>query len=269
MPPFHIVVMALAEGITELLPIGSSAHSVLFSAVSGWPEQGLALDLAVHLGLLAALLAYLWRDMLHLGEGFADLVRGKVGVEARQLPPLLIAALPLLILGWPVERFAPAAELGGVAMVAWTSMGFAVLLFFADRFALTVQRIEHLRLGHAFFIGLAQLLGLAPGIGRLGAVILAARLFACERREAARLALLLSVPALASACILEALGLAEAGGAVPASDLLWAAGIAALAGFLAIAFLMRWLETGKFGIFVAYRLLVGGALVYLLYFRGA
>jgi undecaprenyl-diphosphatase len=140
LPPFHVVVMALAEGIAELLPIGSSAHSALFSAVSGWPEQSLALDLAVHLGLLAALLAYLWPDLLRLGEGFADLVRGKDGVEARQAPPLLVAALPALILGWLIQRFAP-IDFGGVAMVAWTSMGFAVLFFFADRFAFTVQRI--------------------------------------------------------------------------------------------------------------------------------
>jgi undecaprenyl-diphosphatase len=109
---------------------------------------------------------------------------------------------------------------------------------------------------------------LAPGIGRLGADILAARLIACERQEAARLALLLSVPALACACVLEGLGLGDAPNATPLADLLWAGGIAALAGFLAIAFLMRWLETGKFGIFIAYRLLVGAVLLYLLYFRG-
>lgn len=266
MPPFHIVVMALTEGIAELLPVGSSGHSVLFSTVSGWPEQGLALDLAVHLGLLAALLAYLWRDLLHLVQGF--LLRGKHEVEARQVPPLLIAALPALALGWAIQRFAP-VDFGGVAMVAWTSMGFALLLLIADRFALTVQRLEHLKLSHAFFIGLAQLLGLAPGIGRIGGVILAARLFACERQEAARMALLLSVPTLACASIFEGLGLADAPGATSVADLLWAGGIAALAGFLSIAFLMRWLETGKYGIFVAYRLLVGGALLYLLYFRGA
>jgi undecaprenyl-diphosphatase len=260
--------MALTEGIAELLPIGSSAHSVLFSAVSGWPEQGLALDLAVHLGLLAALLAYLWRDLLHLGEGLSGLLRGKDGVEARQVPPLLVATLPALILGWAIERFAP-VDFGGVAMVAWTSIGFAVLLLVADRFALTVQRLEHLSLGHAFFIGLAQLLGLAPGIGRLGAVILAARLFACERQEAARMALLLSVPALACASILEGLSLADAPSATSITDLLWAGGIAALAGYFSIAFLMRWLETGKYGIFVVYRLLVSGALLYLLYFRAA
>ena len=268
MPPFHVVVMALTEGITELLPIGSSAHSVLFSAVAGWPEQSLALDLAAHIGLLAALLAYLWRDLLRLGEGFADLVRGKEGVEARQVLPLIVASLPPLVLGWFIQRYA-SVDFGSAPMVAWTSMGFAMLLFFADRFALTVQRIEHLSLADAFLIGLAQLLGLAPGIGRLGAVVLAARLFACERQEAARMALLLSIPALAGACVSEALGLGDAPGAAPATDLLWAGGIAGLAGFLAIAFLMRWLERGKFGIFAAYRLLVGGALVYLLYFRGA
>jgi len=268
LPPFHLVVMALTEGIAELLPVGSSAHSVLFSAVSGWPEQGLALDLAVHLGLLAALLAYLWRDLLHLVEGFVHLVRGKDEVMARQVPPLLVAALPALVLGWAIQRFAP-VDFGGAAMVAWTSIGFALIFLVADRFALTVRRIEHFSLGQAFFIGLAQLLGLAPGIGRIGAVILAARLFACERQEAARMALLLSVPVLACASILEGLGLADAPSVTSTVDLLWAGGIAAVAGFLSVTFLMRWLETGKYGIFVAYRLLVGGALLYLLYFRAA
>ena len=94
-------------------------------------------------------------------------------------------------------------------------------------------------------------------------------LLAFERQEAAGMALLLSVPALACASILEGLGLADAPSATSITDLLWAGGIAALAGYFSIAFLMRWLETGKYGIFVAYRLLVGGALLYLLYFRAA
>jgi undecaprenyl-diphosphatase len=267
LPPFHVVVMALTEGITELLPIGSSAHSVLFSAVAGWPEQSLALDLACHLGLLAALIAYQWRDLFRLVEGMGDLLRRKDGTEARILMSVFAVALPPLAFGWLVQRYG-VFDLGTAGAVAWSSIGFAVPFLLADRFALTVTRIEHLTLGQSFLIGLAQLLGFAPGIGRVAAAILAARLFACERQEAARLAMLSSIPALAGACVAEWLGLGDAPGAVPLGDLFWAGGLAGLAGFLAIAFLMRWLKRGKFGIFAGYRLLVGGALVYLLYFRG-
>jgi undecaprenyl-diphosphatase len=268
LPPIHVVVLALLEGLSEVLPIGSSAHSVLLSAVAGWPEQSLALDLAAHLGVLAALVLYFWRDLLRVAIGFLDLLRRKERVEIRLVPPLLAGTLPLIAFGWVVERYLPPG-LGGLPVVAWTMIGFALLLYFADRYELTVRRIEHMTLIQAGVIGASQLLGFFPGIGRVGAVMLTARLFACERQDAARFALLLSIPALMLASVEEALGLAAAPGAQSALAIAWSGVIAGLAAFLATAFLMRWLGQYRFGIFVLYRLLIGAGLLYLLYVRPA
>lgn len=268
MPPIHVVVLALLEGLSEVLPIGSSAHSVLLSAVAGWPEQSLALDLAAHLGVLAALVLYFWRDLLRAAVGLFDLLRRKERSEIRLFPPLLAGFLPLVAFGWAVERYLP-PDLGGVPVVAWTMIGFALLFYVADRYGLTVRRIEHMTLIQAGLIGTSQLLGFFPGIGRAGAVMLTARLFACERQDAARFALLLSIPALALASVEEALGLASSPGAQSALAILWSGVIAGLAAFLATAFLMRWLGQYRFGIFVLYRLLIGAGLLYLLYLRPA
>ena len=268
MPPIHVVVLALLEGLSEVLPVGSSAHSVLLSAVAGWPEQSLALDLAAHLGVLAALTLYFWRDLLQAAIGFVDLVTRKERGEVRLLPPLLAGALPLVALGWAIERYLPPG-LGGIPVIAWTMIGFALLFYVADRYGLTVRRIEHMTLVQAGLIGASQLLGFFPGIGRAGAVMLTARLFACERQDAARFALLLSIPALALASVEEALGLAASPGAQPALAILWSGVIAGLAAFLATAFLMRWLGQYRFGIFVLYRLLIGAGLLYLLDLRPA
>lgn len=267
MPFLHIVVLALVQGITEFLPISSSGHLILVPGVTGWPDQGLVIDVAAHVGTLCAVLVYFWRDVAAMLGGLSRLSHGRVDDGARLAFHLAIATLPALAIGFLVQHFL-GDRLRSIEIVAWTMIGFGIVLFIADRVGLTVRRLEHMHGGQALVIGVAQTLAFVPGTSRSGITIVAARLFGYERAEAARFSFLLSIPAIAAAGLLEGYKIVQAGDWSQLHDAALTAGLSAIAGFAAIAFMMAWLRRANFTIFVVYRLLLGAALLYLIYFRG-
>ena len=267
MPFLHIVVLALVQGITEFLPVSSSGHLIIVPGVTGWPDQGLALDVAAHLGTLLAVLVYFWRDVLAMLRGLFRLLSGRVDFGARLALNIAVATLPALAIGFLVQHFV-GDRLRSIQIVAWTMIVFGIVLYLADRIGLTVRRLEHLRWGQALVIGLAQTLAFVPGTSRSGITIVAARLFGFERADAARFSFLLSIPAILAASILEGYEIVKSGDQAQLHDAALMIALSALAGFAAIAFMMAWLRRANFTIFVVYRLLLGAALLYLIYFRG-
>jgi undecaprenyl-diphosphatase len=272
LPLFHIVVLALVQGITEFLPISSSGHLILVPGVTGWPDQGLVIDVAAHMGTLIAVLVYFWRDIAGMLAGLGRLAGGRLGAGrmddgAKLALNIAVATLPALAIGFAVQHFL-GDRLRSIHVVAWTMIGFAIVLYLADRIGLTVRRLEHMTMGQALVVGIAQTLAFVPGTSRSGITIVAARLLGYERAEAARFSFLLSIPAIAAAALLEGYHVVQAGDWGHLHDAALTAGLSALAGFAAIAFMMRWLRGANFTIFVVYRLLLGGALLYLIYFRG-
>jgi len=154
-PLLQIVVLSLVQGLTEFLPVSSSGHLVLVPYFTGWPDQGLVVDVAVHVGTLAAVLIYFWRDVLALLGGLLRLFVGEVTREGRLALYLLLATIPALGIGYALETLA-----GGtprrVEVVAWAMIGFAIVLWIADRVGMRVKRLEHMTLGQALVVGLAQ-----------------------------------------------------------------------------------------------------------------
>lgn len=266
----QIVVLAIVQGITEFLPISSSGHLILVPALTGWPDQGLAVDTAAHVGTLAAVLAYFWRDVWRMAVGFLGLVAGRRDAEGRfdrhGLLVCYIAAgtLPALAAGYLVNRFL-ADSLRSMELIAWTMIGFGIVLYLADRLGMTVRRIEHMRLSHALVIGCAQAIAFIPGTSRSGITMVAARLLGYERADAARFSFLLSIPAIMAGGILKGYELSKTGTAEAMHDALATAALSGLAGLLAIAFLMSWLRRADFTLFVVYRLLLGAGLLYMVY----
>jgi undecaprenyl-diphosphatase len=259
----QIVVLSVVQGLTEFLPISSSGHLVLVPYFTGWPDQGLALDVAVHVGTLAAVLIYFWRDVLALLGGFFRLFAGQVTREGRLALYILAATIPALAIGFALEKFA-----GGtprrVEVVAWAMIGFALVLWLADRIGMRVKRLEHMTFGQALVVGLAQPIAFIPGTSRSGITMVAARIMGYEREEAARFSFLLSIPAIVAAGLYEGLKLAETGGGGALSGAGLALVFSAVTGLAAIAFLMRWLRRSSFAPFVIYRLILGiGLLVWL------
>ena len=266
----QLVVLAVVQGITEFLPISSSAHLILVPSLPGWPDQGVAVDAASHLGTLAAVLAYFWRDVWQLITGFLRLVgrrRDSAGQADRwglMALYIIIATVPLVLVGLYIDRYV-GNGLRKMEIIAWTMPVFGVVLYLADRFAMTVHRLEHLRFRHAFTIGCAQALALMPGISRSGITMVTGRLLGFERAEAARFSFLLSIPASAAAGIYETYKMIATGETAALHNAAVVAVLSAITGFLAIAFLMAWLRRATFTPFVVYRLVLGAVLLYLVY----
>jgi undecaprenyl-diphosphatase len=261
---FPVILLALAQGLGEFLPIGASGQLVLVPAVTGWPDQGLAVDLGAHLGTLVAVLLYFWRDVGRMLAGLLRLLLGELDEGGRLALQILFASAPAIGIG-AIEQYYFGAYLGSIMAVAWTTIIFAVLLFVADRIGATFRRVEHTTMGLALIVGIAEVLAFLPGTGRSGIAMLMARLLGYERPEAARLAFLLSIPAIAAIAGVEAYRLTGDQILAGLHDALLAALFSGLAGLVAIAFLMRWLEIAGFGIFALYRLIFGALLLYLVY----
>jgi len=259
----QIVVLAIVQGLTEFLPISSSGHLILVPEITGWPDQGLTIDVASHVATLIAVLVYFWRDVLRILVGLGRLLTGRLDHGGRLALYLLIGTIPALIVGYLIERFAGDA-LRSVEVVAYAMIGFAVLLYLADRYGPTLKHMEDMRLSHAIVIGCAQVIAFIPGTSRSGITMVAARMLGYKRTEAARFSFLLSVPAIAAAGLYEGSKLVGSGDAELIDAALWTVLFSAVAGLLAIAMLMRWLRQSTFLPFVIYRLLLGAALLVFL-----
>ena len=264
LPLFHLIVLALVQGITEFLPVSSSAHLILVPYVTGWEDQGLLLDVAVHVGTLLAVMLYFWRDLWEMLRGTGLALRGKRTAGQRMIGHLIIATIPAVLAGYLLHKYA-GDLLRSVEVIAWATIGFGVLLYIADRIGMTLRRIEHMTAGSALLLGLAQVLAFIPGASRSGVTMMAARFLGYERADTARFSMLMSIPVIAGAGLLAALDLAKAGDASLTMDALIGAGLAFVSALLAIALMMRWLRRASFTPFVVYRLLLGAALLALIY----
>ena len=256
----HIIVLALVQGITEFLPISSSAHLILVPELTGWPDQGLMIDIAVHVGTLAAVMIYFRREFWSLALGILSLSLGRWGPEARLALNILIATPPVIVAGLVLRDYVD-GPLRSIAVIGWTTLGFGLLLYAADRLGLRIRRIEHMAAGGAVIIGLFQMLAPIPGVSRSGITMTAARFLGYERVEAARFSLLLSMPVIIGAGTLAGSELYNSGNVVLGFDALLAMLLAFVSALIALALMMRWLRRASFTPFVIYRLCLGAGLL--------
>ena len=275
MPLLHLLILAVVQGITEFLPISSSGHLVLVwevfdglgQNVEQDPANRLVLDIAVHVGTLLAVCAYFWRDLGAMIAGGLRLCIGRITPGGRLLLYVIAATLPLIAAGVALKTTI-ALDLRGLEVVAWATLGFGVLLYVADRMGMMILRIEHMGIGSALAIGLAQVLALIPGTSRSGITMTAARFLGFERAEAARFSMLLAIPAILGAGTLAGLDLRESGDLALTRSAALAALLAFISALMAIAVLMQWLKRASFTPFVIYRILLGLVLLGLLYGPG-
>jgi undecaprenyl-diphosphatase len=252
----QLLVLAIVQGLTEFLPVSSSGHLALIPMFTGWPDQGLTMDVAVHIGTMVAVCLYFWRDVWTMIVGLVRFARGKRDPGARLAFQIMFATIPTLAAAWAFERYVGDA-VRQMAVIGWTTVGYAVLLYAVDKMCMTVKRVEHASYFDAFLIGTAQILALVPGTSRSGITMTMARLLGYERPEAARLSMLISIPTIAAGGVWLAMKLDEAHNAALTRDALMGIAFSFVAGLAAIAFMMAWLRRSSFTPFVIYRLILG------------
>ena len=259
----QLAVVAIIQGATEFLPVSSSGHLVLVPAVTGWPDQGLVIDIAAHAGSLAAVILYMWREILMMIAGLAR-PRRRDNPGLALVGHAVLATAPLVVAGAAV-LFLVGDALRSVAVVGWATLLFGVLLYAADRFAIATERLRHMTARRALAIGLFQAFALIPGASRAGAAITAARLLGFGRTDAARFSMLLSIPAILAASGAGLARLVADGAPELYAGTAIVAGIAFAAAFAAILLMMNWIRRASFAPFAAYRILLGAALLFWAY----
>jgi len=271
MPIYQVVVLAVVQGLTEFLPISSTAHLALAPWLLGWRDPGLAFDIALHLGTLAAVLVYFFRDWVQIAsQGFG--VSYSPDPELKRSPWLLwmlaAATLPVAVLGYLFH---------GQAESSWRSpfviggmlIGVGILMALADRKARLTKDIGHISFWDAMAVGLAQAIAIVPGTSRSGITIAAALGCGIQRPAAARFSFLLSTPAIAGAAAKSLWDLYKAGG-VPAGERLGfylVIALSGIAGWLVIRFLLDYLRRNTLNFFVWYRVIFGIIVIALAFFR--
>lgn len=270
MAVIHIIVLALLQGITEFLPISSSAHLILAPALGDWPDQGPLIDVAVHVGTLGAVMVYFRRDVLVMIRGAVSVLnrrRAGPGYQwgERLAGLIILATVPVVLAGLLVAAMGWLEHLRNIAVIGWATLLFGVLLYVVDRNSATTWRIDDIKWRAALVIGLAQVLALIPGTSRSGITMTAARALGFSRSDSAHFSMLLSIPTIAAAGLLAGFEIVRAGDVTLGLDAVLAAALSFATALLAIAFLMRWLERATFTPFVIYRVVLGLALLWWAY----
>jgi undecaprenyl-diphosphatase len=257
---FHAAVLGIIQGLTEFLPVSSSAHLILTPWLFGWNDPGLAFDVALHMGSLVALLIYYRRDWLSIINGAISGDR-----RGRRLFVLLVAAsVPGAILGFLFEKQAETVFRSPLLIAAALAiLGLALWIF--DLAAPQVRDLEEIRLGDALLIGLAQAFALIPGVSRSGATITVGRVLGINRQDAANFSFLMSAPIIAGAGLLKAHELLRSGMTAELTAGFVASAVFSLA---AIAVLIAYVRTRTYKIFAWYRLALA-AVVVAIYFAHA
>jgi undecaprenyl-diphosphatase len=263
----QIKVLALVQGITEFLPISSSAHLILVPVFTGWHDQGLLIDVAVHIGTLGAVMGYFSRDIAAMFRGLTgEWDTGLLAQPGRYLLALItLGTVPVVIAGAIIVLADVAVLLRNAALIGWTTLIFGILLYVADRWSPRTRRMDGLTFSGALFIGIAQALALIPGTSRSGITMTAARVLGFERTDAAHFSMLLAIPATAAAGTVGVVQIYRFGDLGLGVDALIGAIFAFFSSWLAIAFLMNWLRRSSFTPFVVYRCALGIVLLVYAY----
>ncbi|HKJ82893.1 MAG TPA: undecaprenyl-diphosphate phosphatase [Mariprofundaceae bacterium] len=259
-------VLALVQGLTEFLPISSSAHLALVPLLSAWPDQGLAFDCMVHLGTLTAVVLYFYRDLGRMAAGFGRTLAARswhADAEGRLAWLLLLATIPVGLAGLALKDVVE-HQLRTVTVIAWASVVFGLLLWWADRFGRRIRSEGEWTLKDAMLVGLAQAVALIPGTSRSGITMTAALMLGYSRQAAARFSFLLSIPVIVLAGGLKLKDWVEQPDqAANLHALLIGYAVSAVAAYLCIHLFLRFLERTGMLPFVLYRVLLGVGLLVL------
>ncbi len=262
MDPVHAIVLAVVQGLSEFLPISSSGHLILIPHLFGWADQGLAFDVAVHVGTLVALLVYFRREIVAMTAAwFGSVFQRHQTADSRLAWQVLVGTIPVGLAG---IAFGDAIEthLRSPLFVAGTLSFFGLLMYAADRLSRGTRNEHSISWPQAIAIGCAQALALMPGTSRSGITMTAGRALGLTRSGAARFSFLLAIPGITAAGCYEGLKLATSGAAVAWQPMAIGAVFSALSGLACIHLLIRFIERIGLLPFTIYRLAIAALIVW-------
>jgi len=265
------IVLGIVQGLTEFLPVSSTAHLILIPWIFGWKDPGLAFDVALHVGTLAAILIYFFRDWMQvLGQGLGLNTEGDPALSRnRGLLWLLVAAtIPIGVFGYLFQHRAETVW-RTPNVIAAMMIVIGLVLWWADRVGRKQKDLGHLSFADAMGVGFAQVLSIVPGTSRSGVTIAAGMLRNLDRATAARFSFLLSTPAIGAAAAKDFYDLMKHEGGIPPgmrTALLVGIVVSGITGCLVIRFFMNYLRRGTLTFFVAYRVIFGIIIIALAHF---
>jgi undecaprenyl-diphosphatase len=259
--------LGLVQGLTEFLPISSTAHLKVVPVVLGWGDPGVAYTAVIQLGSIAAVLTYFWQDLADIFSGSAQAIARK-NWDDRQLRIALgiaLGTLPIIVGGLAIKTFIPDFDhspLRSLGAIAIASIIMALLLGFAEISGSRHRHFNSLGMNDGLILGAAQAMALIPGVSRSGSTLTAGLFAGIDRAAAARFSFLLGIPAITLAGLVELLGVIKDG--LPSDawlSLTLGVVVSAVSSYAAIAWLLKFLQTQNTWVFVFYRLLFGVAIL--------
>jgi undecaprenyl-diphosphatase len=266
MTTFNLLLIALIQGVTEFLPVSSSGHLILFPLLTGLADQGQVIDVAAHLGTLAAVVLYFWSDVRLALGGTLRLMRGKIDTKGAFLALcLLIATVPVIIVGLLLKVTGLSDALRGIVLIGWAMIIFGIVLYWTDQKGPNVRTAESWTFKDAFTMGLWQTLALIPGTSRSGITITAGRVLGYTRTDAARLSMLMSIPTIIASATLLGLDVIATADAGALRDISIVIAMSFIAALCALTLMMRLLRSVSYTPYVIYRIALGVVLLWIAY----
>lgn len=266
---FQSTILGVVQGLGEFLPISSTAHLVLVPYFFNWCDPGLAFDVALHVGTLIAVVAFFWKDWIDIFKSASnDALHTKYQILNTKYPAkllwlLVIASVPGAIFGFFLESYAENIFRNPL-IIAFTLSVVGLILFLVDKYAAHKKDIKDISIKDAILIGLSQAVAIIPGVSRSGATMTTGLALGLSREQAARFSFLLSTPIIFGAAIFKIPELLKAGITVP---ILVGILVAAISGYLAIKYMLKFIQKVGYAPFFWYRLLLAGLIVAVYFLR--
>ena len=266
MPFYLLILVALVQGITEFLPVSSSGHLILISELSSAPDQGQAIDVAVHIGTLFAVIIFFWRDVSMGLAGIPRMLTGRIDTAGSKLAFLLmIATIPAIAFGLVLKLTGLSDAMRSMTVIGWTMLLFGLLLWWADQRGTIEKTDADWTAKDAIKMGLWQAVALIPGTSRSGICITAGRMLGYSRQDSAKLAMLMSIPTIVASGVLLGVEVIATADAQVARDGAVAAVMSFVAALFALSIMMRLLRSISFTPYVIYRVALGIVLLVVAY----
>ena len=258
----QIIILASVQGLTEFLPISSSGHLILVPVLSNWPDQGLAFDVAVHVGTLSAVVLYFRKDIGQMVMAwFQSVTRRQHNAHSKLAWAVIIGSIPVGLGGLLLHDLADTVFRSPL-VIAWATIGFGILLGISDWVGKKVESLDNMSWVHIILIGVSQVLALIPGTSRSGITMTTGLLLGLTRQAAARFSFLLSIPAILMASGYKSLKLID----TPNVDwmaIILGVGLSALTAYVCIHLFLKLLDRIGMLPFVIYRIVLGVVLLYV------